>query len=416
MPRIGKFPAFGKRFFRRARKLLGACRFEHFWRLVVALASMHGKRSLRRICALSGQRRTRQAVAYFLEQAHLEAPELLRLKALEALKQLGYRPGEPLFLLLDDTQKRKRGKRMAAVTKLFLHAEKVYGRGHVILCAALVYREVVIPYAVKLWASQAYCQQSQKEPKEKDRIGFCKLTELAGAMVREATLPSGAKPVVLFDAYYLCQAVLSACQERGWPFVSRAKSNRNFAPDGRPNDKRKLGKYGKSVLSRSGRWQKVSGKRHKLAERIGWLKKVGRVKVVLCQRPGEKRFVALVTNRTSWGTAKVLSSYLCRWGIEVLFKMSKQYLGLGDYQLLGYQGVVSYLHLVLIAYLLLTHLALLGTGAQAERNGHKPLRLESVPKLQEKLRALLWQDVLTHLQKGSRTQLAAQKLKEVIQY
>jgi len=416
MPRIGKFPAFGKRFFRRARKLLGACRFEHFWRLVVALASMHGKRSLQRICGLSGQRRTRQAVAYFLEQAYLESPELLKLKALETLQQLGYRPGQPLFLLLDDTQKRKRGKRMAAVTKLFLHAEKVYGRGHVILCAALVYREVVIPYAVKLWASQAYCQQSQKEPKEKDRIDFCKLTELAGAMVREATLPSGAKPVVLFDAYYLCQAVLVACQERGWPFVSRAKSNRNFAPDGRPKDKRKLGKYGQSVLSRSGRWQKVSGKRHKLAERVGWLKRVGRVKVVFSQRPREKRFVALVTNRTNWGSGRVLSNYLCRWGIEVLFKMSKQYLGLGDYQLLGYQGVVCYLHLVLIAYLLLTHLALSGTGAQAQSNGHGPLRLESVPKLQEKLRALLWQDVLTTLQKGSSTQLAARKLKEVIHY
>jgi hypothetical protein len=41
-----------------------------------------------------------------------------------------------------------------------------------------------------------------------------------------------------------------------------------------------------------------------------------------------------------------------------LFKMSKQHLGLGDYQVLRYRGVERYLHLVMIAYLLLTHLAL----------------------------------------------------------
>jgi hypothetical protein len=30
-----KFPPFGKRFFRRARKLIGSCHFEHFWRIVL---------------------------------------------------------------------------------------------------------------------------------------------------------------------------------------------------------------------------------------------------------------------------------------------------------------------------------------------------------------------------------------------
>ncbi len=40
MPRIGRFPPFGKRFFRRARKLIGSCHFAHFWRAVVALAAM----------------------------------------------------------------------------------------------------------------------------------------------------------------------------------------------------------------------------------------------------------------------------------------------------------------------------------------------------------------------------------------
>ena len=43
--------------------------------------------------------------------------------------------------------------------------------------------------------------------------------------------------------------------------------------------------------------------------------------------------------------------------IEVLFKATKQNLGLGDYQFLRYRAVERYLHLVMIAHLLLTHLA-----------------------------------------------------------
>lgn len=57
-----------------------------------------------------------------------------------------------IYVVLDDTQKRKRGRRMQAVSKLFLHAEKVYARGHTVLSCALVYRGVIIPYAVSLWA------------------------------------------------------------------------------------------------------------------------------------------------------------------------------------------------------------------------------------------------------------------------
>jgi hypothetical protein len=30
MPKLGRFPPFGKRFFRRARKLIGCCHFAHF--------------------------------------------------------------------------------------------------------------------------------------------------------------------------------------------------------------------------------------------------------------------------------------------------------------------------------------------------------------------------------------------------
>lgn len=415
MPRIGKFPAFGKRFFRLARKLVGSCHFQHLWRVVVALAGMQGRRSLKRMTSLFRDRRTRQAIADFLKKAAWDAPEVLRKQALDVLRQLGCRAGDTVYLLLDDTQKQKRGKKMDALKKIFLHAEKVYATGHTMLGAALVFRGVVLPFRMSLWADKEFCDASQSEPDPQDRLAFRKLTQLAADALDTVGLPRGVKGIALFDSYYLCPTVTEACARQGFRWISVSKKNRNFAPDGRPRDSRKMGRYGKNVLHRDGKSQKVRGKSYRLAERVGWLSKVGRVKLVFSRRPKETAWVALTTDETRWSKSTVLKHYLSRWGIEVLFKMSKQYLGLGDYQLLRYRGIERYLCLVLIAHLLLTHLALKGVDAQAKLDKKKELCLPSVPKLQEQLRSELWDDIISNLESGKRDRAAAKKIKQLIQ-
>jgi hypothetical protein len=415
MPKITRFPFFGKRFFRQARKLVGSCQFQHLWRAVLCLAAMHGRRSLSRIEGLTGEERTRQAIAHFLAQADWNAPEVLWQTALDTLRQLGFRASDVLYLVLDDTQKRKRGKLMAAVSKIFLHAEKVYANGHTILGAALVYRGVVIPCAVRLWAAQRCCAEGlESEPGVP--LKFRKLTHLAGDLIGELRqrLPDATHTIALFDSYYLCPAVTEACDQARFRYVGVAKKNRNFAPDGRPRDPRKLGRYGAKVLARDGRTVSVNGKRHTLAERVGRLSKAGRVKLVFSRRPRETAWVALVTNESRWSAKTILGHYLMRWGIELLFKMSKQYLGLGDYQMLEYRGVVRYLHLVLIAYLLLTHLALVA-DAKACSKRLTPLRLPSILQLQQTLRSQLWDAMIVQLESGKRTRATARKIKELIQ-
>lgn len=413
MPRIGRYPPFGKRFFRLARKLLGSCHFQHFWRVVLALAAMHGRHSLSRMQGLFKARRTRQAIADFLKKAAWNAPELLLQQAKDLLAQLGCRAGDTVYLLIDDTQKRKRGKRMDALKKIFLHAEKVYATGHTMLGAALVFRGVVIPFRISLWAPKPFCEASQRESNPADRIRFRKLTELAADAIDAVALPTGVKAVVLFDAYYLCPTVTRACQRKGFRYVGVAKKNRTFFPDGRPRDKRRLSRYGANVLRRDGRSIQVRAKKHRLAERVGRLSKLGRVKLVFSRRPHESCWIALATDETRWSAKTVLSHYLARWGIEVFFKMSKQYLGLGDYQLLRYRGIERYLCLVLIAHLLLTHLALRELDAQAKR-GQRDLRLPSVPQLQELLRRKLWDDVIDSLASAKRYKAVARKIKEVL--
>lgn len=415
MPKITRFPFFGKRFFRQARKMLGSCEFQHLWRLVVSLAAMHGRRSLSRIEELTNKERTRQAISHFLTQAEWDAPEVLWQAALARLQQLHYRPGDQLYLILDDTQKRKRGKVMAAVSKIFLHAEKVYANGHTILGVALSYRGVVIPCAVRLWASQASCDEGL-EAAPGVPLKFRKLTHLAADLVGELRqhLPDAKQGLVLFDSYYLCPAVTQACAEARFRYLGVAKKNRNFAPDGRPRDRRKLSVYGKNVLAREGQTVSVQGKRHTLAQRVGRLSKAGRVKLVFSRRPGESAWVTLVTNELRWSPKTIVSHYLSRWGIELVFKMSKQYLGLGDYQMLEYRGVARYLHLVMIAYLLLTHRAL-QADAKACAKRRTTLRLPSIQQLQTTLRGQLWDDMISQLESGTKTRAAARKIKELIQ-
>lgn len=415
MPKITRFPFFGKRFFRQARKMLGACEFQHLWRLVVAIAAMHGRRSLQRIEALTDKERTRQAMSHFLTRAEWDAPALLWQSALDTLRQLGFRTGDLLYLILDDTQKRKRGKHMAAVSKIFLHAEKVYAHGHTILGAALAYRGVVIPCAVRLWAAQSRCAEGL-EAAPGVPLKFRKLTHLAADLVGELRdhLPDATRVLTLFDSYYLCPAVTQACEQARFTYLGVAKKNRNFAPDGRPRDRRKLGRYGRNVLAREGRTTSISGKRHTLAQRVGQLSKAGRVKLVFSRRPGESAWVTLVTNELNWSAKTIVGHYLSRWGIELVFKMSKQYLGLGDYQMLEYRGVVRYLHLVMIAYLLLTHRAL-AADAKVCAKRLTPLRLPSIQQLQTTLRGQLWDDLIAHLESGTKTRAAARKIKELVQ-
>ena len=412
MPRIGRFPPFGKRFFRRARKMIGSCHFAHFWRVVVAIAAMHGRRSLRRIEQACRNHHTRQSIGFFLTRAQWDAPEMLRQTALDTLKHLGWKPRHRVYVIVDDTQKRKRGKRMDAVSKIFLHAEKVYAQGHTIVGCALLYpqrgdslrRALVGDRSILRRNEEVFLSGRSDSVSQADRTGgghdFAGRRASRHRPVR-LLLPLSAGPPRL--------------QGEGYRFVGVAKKNRNFFPDGRLHDKRRLSKYGANVLRRDGRWFATNGKKHRLATRVGQLSKSGRVKLVFSRRAKEQAWIAMATNETRWSASTILSHYLNRWPIEVLFKESKQYLGLGDYQVLRYRGIERYLHLVLIAHLLLTHLGANEPGAQADCDENDPLRLPSVPRLQQLLRSKLWDDTINTMEKGSRNRRVGKKLKEIIQ-
>jgi len=219
----------------------------------------------------------------------------------------------------------------------------------------------------------------------------------------------------LFDAYYLCDVVADACTARGWHYIGVGKSNRNFTVNGQ---KKKLGAYGRNVLRRDGQWRKVQGLgkvgRYRLAGRVGFMKKLGEVKVVFSRRRNERKIVALVTDDLGASTTGIVADYLKRWAIELLIKDEKQQLGLGDYRVLRYRAVVRHLHLVDLAYACLTHLGLKDQRAQGHHKNDKVLRLPPISQLKARMRQAVWQEALEDVVKHTHERPVLRRLEKLL--
>jgi hypothetical protein len=273
------------------------------------------------------------------------------------------------------------------------------------LKVCLWYRGVTIP-----WGTWLYLKAEDARKLERR---FCKLTELAALAILDAPLPKWLEVTVLFDCYYLCPVVVSACAMRGWHYVGVGKGNRNFRVEG---VRRKLGGYGRNVLARGGQWCRIEGLckngSYCLAERVGDLSHIGRVKVVFSRRRHEANVVALVTDDLGAGMKHVLADYLKRWAIELLIKDEKQQLGLGDYRVKRYWAAVRHLHLVEVAYACLTHLALQELGAQGRRK--KVLRLPPISQLKACLRQLVWQEAVEDVVRHSHEKPVLRRLAKLL--
>ena len=403
---IGNIPRKIKRFFQPLEGHFAQRAWKHFWGLVLAITVAHGSTVDRLARMLRGSTH-RTNHGEFLWRSLWSESAALRQIALETLRRLRRKDGGKCYLVIDETQTLKRGKKMSGVRKLYHHATGKYGTGHTMVKACLYYRGVTIPWSVAL------CLRKEDAARE-DQV-FLTQTELAAYVIHTAELPKGLDVTVLFDAYYLCDVVADACAARGWHYIGVGKSNRNFFVDGQ---KRKLDRYGRNVLGRDGRWYGIEGLRksgsYRLAQRVGQMKKLGEVKVVFSRRRGEHKVVALVTDDLRAPMRNVVADYLKRWAIELLIKDEKQQLGLGDYRVLRYQAVVRHLHLVDIAYACLTRLALDGQDEQGQRKSEKVLRLPPISQLKARMRQVAWQEAVEDVIKHSHEKPVLHRLEKLL--
>jgi len=406
MVTIGRIPKKLQSFFRPVKKQVSEHVYSYFWSMVLSICISHGSTIDRLVKALRNTTH-RTNHGEFLWRSNWNESAVMQHIALDMLRSLFTKKDKHLFFIIDDTQTLKRAKKMQAVGKLHHHATGKYGMGHTILKVCLFYHGITIP-----WASLLYVKQ---EHADRLNIPFCKLTELAGQVIKDAALPEQFKVTVLFDAFYLCPNVVNACKERKWHYIGVGKSNRWFTIG---SIKRKLAKYGRNVLKNSGWWCSITGlrktKTYRLAERIGKLNKLGMVKVVFSRRKGENKHIALVTDDLRASMKTIVADYLKRWSIEMLIKDEKQHLGLGDYRVKRYRAVVRHLHLVDCAYACLTHLGLKTQGAQGQNKSKNVLRLEPISKLKDRMRRIAWQENVQDVIKYSHEKPVIRRLEKLL--
>lgn len=385
-------PRFVQSWFAPFRQDFSKPQFAHLRAMVLALLINPHKAKLSRLShAFAGQGHPTSHGA-FLSRSPWDPVGLLSGQAARVLARMKPRRGETLYLVIDDTRIVKRGKKMEGTSKLWDHAHQCFAHGHTVVMAAVVFRGVVLPWRLEMWLAKRWAGAKYR-----------KLTQIAADLIREFTPPGGLKVRVLFDAFYLCAAVVRACQSRKFSWFSVASQGRNFIRPG--GKRRRIKAWAPGVLRYHGRRVRLRRARGwrwmRIAAMDGKLSKIGTVRMVLCKRHRHpwKTTVAVVTNETKLEDRAIVAVYEKRWHIEVLFKELRGSLGLGDYQVISRRAIVRHLHLCCLAHLMLTHHSLEAVGAQA-RKANTELALPAMNRRLEALREAIRRD---HVQRFVRT-------------
>jgi SRSO17 transposase len=312
----------------------------------------------------------------FLHKADVLLEKVLALYALCILRLL-YVPEETVYVIIDDSKNKKRGKKINSAAKFFDHTTKRYIWAHQFVCCIFVYRGVVIPYAIRLFTKEEECK--------KLGIPFKKLTVLAREMLESITPFQKMSVCVLADCFYASAPIVKTCKAKHFAFASVLKSNRNISIDGY---RTKVGRFianGFKKAKKQTIW--IDGVCYKAVKRQVYVPKIGQVAVLFSKHKKHRKVLALFTTETNWSARKMIATYRLRWTIEVFFKTTKQYLGLNAYQHTDYSAVVAHLHLSLLAHALLTHLFI---TEQSEKGNltTKKLHHFSVRDTQQRLRYL----------------------------
>jgi len=393
MFKIVRFPEKLEGFFRSLEGVFHWDHHQYFRTLTLLIAFGWGRRNIAALYRQLDPRGHRHRTRFnnFLHVARWDPESALQGKAYALLAILGPRAGEVIELVIDDSKKGKRGKKMEAVNWVYDPVAGRSIRGHQYVTAVLRFRGHVIPWGIRVYVKREDCRGLEWE--------FAKTTQLAAKLIEEFLPPEGVRVRVLFDSYYLCPTVMKACGRKGFHFVSTLKSNRNLWQGGR---KLKVEPYGKNLFRRRRKQMFVIRKgngpvryRYVDAGRMQ-VSNLGELHVVFSRKAAERKVLGLVTDDPTLSAKGIIQAYDGRYGaIEVFFKDTKQLLGLGQYQNVPLRAAVTHLHLVCFAYALLTHIAITREGEKGKKR-MRAARL-STGDLQNELRRIVWDDLVDYL-------------------
>ena len=245
----------------------------------------------------------------------------------------------PVFLAIDDSLVEKSGKCMEGADYHYSHSAGRTVWGHAWVTAQLVVLGQSYPVSWRLYRRRTTCQELD--------VPFASKPELARAIVAAFQPLPGTQTYVLTDSWYPSQQLLETCQERGFHLISAVKSDRKL----RVADHNLQAKqWAQTLPKRAFDFVTVNTAGYKLWSTVGRLSSGHVARLVVNRIIGQKSWRYLVSTDCSLSAQTVISHYLVRWEVENFYRVAKQSLGWGDYQMRDLFAVERHVQLMMVAH------------------------------------------------------------------
>lgn len=206
--------------------------------------------------------------------------------------------------------------------------------------------------------------------------------DLAIDLVRSALRHRLRFDILLFDGWYLSEALVAEAARRHKKWISILKKNRNLETNsfqlkdanGQPikfeGEHVSVEELVKQIPANAFKMAVVNEKTYWTFSLTVRIPSLGKVRLVISYENGKltDTYVVLVTNALDWEAKRIIATYLLRWPIETFYQDGKEQLGLDEYLMRDAKAIGKHWCLVFVAYSLL-HLGCLPS----------PLAKEQVP-------------------------------------
>ena len=311
-------------------------------------------------------------------------------KARHKLKELPW----DMAIVVDSTLQ-QRASLHPENAKTFNHGQGFVG-GHHWTNIVLLLNDILIPLRPIPFYSRRYCRDHKLEYRTEhdlvvDYLQKLQLEDYIGSYDSRAV-------VVLMDSGYDNKKIQNAIAAKQWHFIialGKTRSVKSAKLDRTTPQSKQWCHI--ATFFRNHRWLKwttiritTNGTKRKRMEfrtrdTIGYLRYVGQVQLVCSEarkRPeGRRKYFACNDMRVT--ARQIILGYRLRWTIELFHKTIKQPLGFEDVATSGFDSVMSHVHWVYCAHILLS-MSPLGVAAGGKSLGDKQRQLQQLLANQEK--------------------------------
>jgi hypothetical protein len=259
-----------------------------------------------------------------------------------------------------------RSSRHTENAKKFNHG-KGYVIGHQLTNIVLMINDKVIPLPPIAFYTKKYCKQNGIEYQTENTRVAQYLSQLSLEEYIGAHTPE--KVVVLADSGYDDKKIQNEIAAKNWKFIIALKSTRGVKTEKVYRTTKKTEDW-KSVTetfknNRKTGWRTIrapknGGKKKRMEFRVrqitGYLKNFGKAQLICSQfktksNNGKRKHLAC--NDLKATPRQIVIGYRLRWAIEIFHKEIKMFLGFEDVSAKYFSSVMSHVHWVYCAYILL---------------------------------------------------------------